>query len=778
MSRVATIPRISYQTHAHAHAPYQTRRTAEVELLRSDLEHQYKVQLAYKLNSCRLEEQYPRSPLPLYCIQKTPEGTVYNSYSFQEELPIPNYPTGAATIKFAGHRPQDKNPYLTWSLSLSDMKSSTQHRSSRTKISTESPVAKVHVNVAITRSFYWDALVYDPSTILRALAISLVLGKTISIELVDQNTVLYCRAFAVLCCVEVPGRWRTIGTRPALAGAQKGAKTNRRPFWLTSGFWDQNKLFARSNPSEVTRRTTRRKMASTFEDLLSHPEISLEADIVDQLCAVDINDEMPARPSSRLGFNCVGDEDDDTPLTEEELSEGICLESFCIPDTRKLSERLVEDEFDITTLVPEQDITSKISAISRPRGPDVSESVSDDDGSESEYSSSSDEDSDTTFLYPTDAFVEPSEELDWSISPKFSCLPSPLSMRYVSQNVSSDRPTPHRHRYHQHGHSRHALLHLKWFWAAREDMWIEHKARICEAKAYDGLAIFRSVSPGLRLPGGYVPPDPADTPTPPPTPLMERLPPLSIHPRRGDLRALHDPYCMHIDRYFVGMPLWTMAKTLWMFDMHMASGDLQCGQEELGNALFEETQSEAELVKTSDSNAFSDDSDSTLVGSDSEADLPNRITLADQDQAKEESKGKCDPDAPSSITNSGSSSSSSEPGLASPKLRFSPTSSIQWATNWYRRWEVLLQLCVENNPKIADPPPVASPPPKKSQRFFIGDDCSDVLEDDEDDYEDDEDDYEDDMDDYEDDNDEVSRRNVLVVVNNEDSRDPCLRPWF
>ncbi len=31
-----------------------------------------------------------------------------------------------------------------------------------------------------------------------------------------------------------------------------------------------------------------------------------------------------------------------------------------------------------------------------------------------------------------------------------------------------------------------------------------------------------------------------------------------------------DPFCVHMDRYFVAMPMWTMSKALWMFDMHMA----------------------------------------------------------------------------------------------------------------------------------------------------------------------------------------------------------------
>ncbi|KAG6876847.1 hypothetical protein C0993_012642 [Termitomyces sp. T159_Od127] len=52
-------------------------------------------------------------------------------------------------------------------------------------------VAKVQVNVAVSKSFFWQALVHDPSTVLRALAISLEIGKPLSIELLDANTVVY-----------------------------------------------------------------------------------------------------------------------------------------------------------------------------------------------------------------------------------------------------------------------------------------------------------------------------------------------------------------------------------------------------------------------------------------------------------------------------------------------------------------------------------------------------------------------------------------------------------
>ncbi|KAG5350031.1 hypothetical protein C0989_000571 [Termitomyces sp. Mn162] len=517
-------------------------------------------------------------------------------------------------------------------------------------------------------------------------------------------------------------------------------------------------------------------MGSTFEDIHANPEISLEEDIVDQLCIVDLNDDIPVRPSSRLGFNY--DEDNDPPLTEEgsfervhhELSYQVCTSTI----------HLDEHESDITTFMPER--APKLPT--RPRSPRVVEdwklhhdvqSMPDNEDLDFHAESDlllgeeySDEDGCPTSLShmtpsPLDelvcSFSQPPEESDWSLSPKFSCLPSPLSPRYIPFNAVSYRHTPQRHRYHHHGHSRHALLHLKWFWASRQDTWLEHKARIFEAKAYDGFSIFSSMSPRLRLSGGCIPPDPADTPQPPPPPPMERLPPLSIHPRRGDIKALHDPYCMHIDRYFVGMSLWTMSKTLWMFDVHLASGELQPGQHDVEDDLFED-RSESESMETSESRAFSDDSDSTLVESDNEADHPRRTEHANREKAESKGYQVSEHEADSSSSNMPVTADLKrsifpQPTSMSPKFLCSPP----WPANWYRRWEILLQLCVVNNPKTSQPNI-----PSKSRRFFIGDDWDDVFGEDETANEDQED--------------QMPKKNVLVVVNDEYSNGQHLRHWF
>ncbi|KAF8068683.1 hypothetical protein FPV67DRAFT_1085984 [Lyophyllum atratum] len=550
----------------------------------------------------------------------------------------------------------------------------------------------------------------------------------------------------------------------------------------------------------------------TSEDDPGIADISLESDIVDLDCTTDIglscDHEIPSRPTSRLGFNRARIHN--SFLLEEEFLEDVDSEppfradaSGPSPLRRQVWARTADVDMDITTLVSMRDNvceTYSDAAIPSSCYPGGSSDTLDDPAVlssdeeldaelDSDYSScdDSDDESDTTSLFPDSVSdiigvsLSPAhEESDWSLRPKYSCLPSPLSPRHVPPCAFEYHHTPPRHRYRHHGHSRHALHHLRWFWATREDKWVEHKARMREAKAYDGLSIFSSVSPGLRLPSECITPDVADTPRAPPSPPMSLLPPLSIHPRRGDLCALRDPYCMHIDRYFVGMPMWTMAKTLWMFDVHMASGDYRRRKEAEGHEgeddLFEEDQSENESIETSGSHAFSDDSDSTLVGSESDPDLSASVDRATGvgDAAGGEGHQKLLPDEGKGYPGSADASSSTPPSKdkldidlqTSPqspstdsKLHFPPSPRSVWATSWYRRWEVLMQLCIENNPAVVGEPDVRpTVPPVKSQRFFIADDWS---------REEDDPDNEEDV--------EVAVGNVLVVVNDDNSDGRPLR---
>ncbi|KAH0578268.1 hypothetical protein H2248_003892 [Termitomyces sp. 'cryptogamus'] len=163
-----------------AHAPYTSRRQPEAPLQ----DHFYKVELAKRLNSCQLSYMFRGFPLP-YSFSTHPLS-IYNAslepYDIPEELPIQNYPSGKAVIRFNGHMP--RNEYLTWQISLYGP-NYMPLRNLRNK------VARVQVNVAVSKSFFWQALVQDSSTILRALAISLEIGKDLYIEYLDPNRVLY-----------------------------------------------------------------------------------------------------------------------------------------------------------------------------------------------------------------------------------------------------------------------------------------------------------------------------------------------------------------------------------------------------------------------------------------------------------------------------------------------------------------------------------------------------------------------------------------------------------
>ncbi|KAJ3782904.1 hypothetical protein GGU10DRAFT_68827 [Lentinula aff. detonsa] len=151
------------------------------------------------------------------------------------------------------------------------------------------------------------------------------------------------------------------------------------------------------------------------------------------------------------------------------------------------------------------------------------------------------------------------------------------------------------------------------------------------------------------------------------------LPPLTIHPRWGDFTKLSSVYssaaactetwCMHTDRYLLvgmGLGLWTIRKVLWLFELNRvctlhrshegtddeeeeektfvvdggtkdaASGSEDCSTDneslseddddpEEGEVMYSSVVSLASLISTT---ASSDDSDVTLVESDSDLESP------------------------------------------------------------------------------------------------------------------------------------------------------------
>ncbi|KAF9455920.1 hypothetical protein BDZ94DRAFT_500867 [Collybia nuda] len=519
----------------------------------------------------------------------------------------------------------------------------------------------------------------------------------------------------------------------------------------------------------------------------------LESDIVDQHCQTETEpeflseDNIPPRPSSRLSFNRTMI---DNPLFTEEETTALHM-SISGPRwlPRKMGMTNIDKtDMDITALASSSDggffDTSSPSTlpevvISDNNNVDSNEGE-DDVGSEVDTCETSDDEEDE---FPFSSFERlqsasdyppfapsPADCNSWTLQPKYSCLPSPLSPLYIPAKPYSFRHTPLRHVYRQHGYSRHSLLHLKWFWANREDEWMARADRLRNSKTYDNLSIFRDAAPppALRYPGyrAFALSDGSHS-SQDNTP---RLPPMSIHPRRGDVLTLRDPYCMHIDRFFVGMPLWTMGKMLWMYDVHVASETrhrVATGKykpeilhDDTEDDFYEEEQSEGESVETAGSVDSSDDSDTTLVESESEDDLSRcvksngRDTLEDDVELVKTDQFTGSDNNPSlriygssSLPFKRSRNDNSVSGalLASATPRQNQTTTCSntdpksldktrppWITCWYRRWDLLTELVRNDREPPTEPhnPSTTSSNNTKSSKFYLADDesWSDVLD--------------------------------------------------
>lgn len=506
-------------------------------------------------------------------------------------------------------------------------------------------------------------------------------------------------------------------------------------------------------------------------------DYEVESDIVDQ-CFDMIDrehEEIPQRPSSRLGFHS---EHLDCFATDmEDPSETILMNGMINADSDD------QDSVDLASTFPSmhdmgEDITTVASLrclqndllqplqphhiglkIKVPANCDYNNpSLSDDESDFADSESSSDcshDSSDDYFDFSPTSFTSPpfkSHPYGASLVAPVARLPSspsqtpPLSAELAS--TTSIRLPPQKLYHHNHGYSKHALHHLKSFWIMREGRWAEYDDDQRDSNAYDGIVNLGQPSRS----DGY---DPLRSLTQrnltqrlkmkSPLPRASALPPMSIHPRRGDIASLRDPYCAHIDRCFVNLPSWTLAKTLYMFDLHVGyewqnrrtasmskhrSDGSTCSDQlrQKYNSPMTDTmddadvESESESLGTSASVVSSDDSDSTLVESENEGDLEQEDYSAFGTFMSHAS-----PSSPSS--------GSSESDLATPRLKcsstfYSPTeqvspkcpispmcpspmlygqmqsprakffstfnddddSAIPWATNWYRRWEILMEL--------------------------------------------------------------------------------------
>lgn len=316
---------------------------------------------------------------------------------------------------------------------------------------------------------------------------------------------------------------------------------------------------------------------------------------------------------------------------------------------------------------------------------------------------------------------------------RFIPVPSPLGRKDDTTATAPPRRSPvsriaayrayHRH----HGYSRQALLHSKWFWSTREGEWQQQQEDSAKT-----VSTGQEVSAGLRTsvptkvsqclrgtrPAAFEGDD-------------EERSTLTAFPRRGDITALRDPYCVEADRCFAHVPIWTLAKVLWIHDMHALSQpkvDVETPTSstpsEADEDNFDEASSVASFDTATESVDFSDDSESTLVDSENEWESGYFKGW--------ESPHRQAGSALSSMSSSASSSTVDVSPLAWAKdvyLKPPPrSSSSSHPPNWYRRWEVLLELSKSEKrpekspPIVVKPLPVkkAAPPPPKRYSFTRG----------------------------------------------------------
>jgi len=257
---------------------------------------------------------------------------------------------------------------------------------------------------------------------------------------------------------------------------------------------------------------------------------------------------------------------------------------------------------------------------------------------------------------------------------KYSCFPS-----LMSPEPAAYPPPPHqRHSYRQHGYSRLALQHIKWFWAVRE-----HGRKACNTDLHSANGMSRDalVQPAVIQTSNCVPTSYAHS--------HQTSLPATIYPRRGDIMALRDPYSFHIDQCFAGLANWTFGKVLWMLDVHAAVEKQKMEAETEEEASDEESESELEM---SASAGFSDDSDSTLVESENESDLLNlRNTILDSTMIKNDEVAAELPQV-LSVGYLDKTGWSRSVYTHIPKLKKSNCKNIPWATNWYHRWALLVNI--------------------------------------------------------------------------------------
>jgi hypothetical protein len=263
---------------------------------------------------------------------------------------------------------------------------------------------------------------------------------------------------------------------------------------------------------------------------------------------------------------------------------------------------------------------------------------------------------------------------------KYSCFPTKLSPFLAGRRA----PVHQRHNYHHHGHSLLALEHVKSFWSMREDVWQGNTS----PKAYGKISPsgITTVHLGTRLRKMDLT-------------LSQQAPVPSIHPRHGDIPALRDPYCVEVDRHFISLPSWTLVKMLWTHDLHLAA-ESSTRLHIYWDEDISDSEPDWDISRSTSSCNFSDDSEATLVDSETESE----ISFSDQDKLVLDSRKFLSTqikDCTSSIFTTPVVSpllspfpsqldleKNTQPPSA-PVRSQSSSSKPSWATNWHNRWEIL-----------------------------------------------------------------------------------------
>ncbi|KIY47427.1 hypothetical protein FISHEDRAFT_74726 [Fistulina hepatica ATCC 64428] len=466
-------------------------------------------------------------------------------------------------------------------------------------------------------------------------------------------------------------------------------------------------------------------MIASMNSLTAEP--LCEMDIVDEcdefsFCEISRPldmDDIPSRPVTRLGFN--EDDDDEGSFVRpgsslnkwtRSLFQKIGIGSLSsqphetspLRASRSAQSCEESDDFDMDIIAASQEHAESLCSSSSSSLELEDINLDDDDAIPDDVSEPSSDETDLSECLDPRFVIRALPPL---LTPlvedtfrKYTCPPSPLAAGPSIQTMDTPQ-----HLQPDHGHSRHSFSHIKWFWMMRRVNWEEFVFE----RAYGGISLPEPCPPWHHSPQN------ADSTEPP-------LPPLSIHPRRGDLTTLRDPYCAHIDRCFVQLPLWTISKTLFMFDVHTACQSLE--------QHFQQDSSSSELSEGDDTSF--DDSASLISVPTSSTDLggDSDTTLVDSDAEDDTWQGPLRQAGtvvkPLQDCLSLHSASTSNAESSSPT---SEQSAFQiWETDFYRRWEILMELMRHNqqsSPEInvASPTPTSSHIavfPGKRPRFFVG----------------------------------------------------------